>query len=776
VPLPPAWSTQQLAEFLAAVSVAESYPSAARVAVERAAEAFEAEMAAIVRGDAVEASVGFPQGTAPVAEIAAVATGGADSLLLPGVGECRATAAALDDGAAAWLVVGRVDDDCFTSEEKVLLRSMARVLGLTERSLRVLEDERALREESERQAAEKADLLETLRKRQTLLERLSDIQRSIVRRAGRDEVLDAVVEGLSELTGHDVAFLRLVDPDDTSSTEMVASRGIDPELLDSIRRAPVGMGASGTSIQEDRTVTFEDYRGDERSNPASARHGVRGAMAAPVHRQGVVVGSLVIGSYDAAPRFSDEQREVLEAFAENASIALTDAAMVDAAFHQAFHDSLTGLANRAAFLDRLAHAQAVAERSGTAVGVLFLDVDRFKTVNDSLGHAAGDELLMGVAARLSICLRDGDTPARFGGDEFAVLLEGVSGQEEGEAVAARVLEAMREPFRVQGRQMTVSVSVGVALATSRGEDVLRNADLAMYRAKSDGRDRHATYEPEMHAALVEGLELQADLRRAVDRGEFVVHYQPIVDLATGGILGAEALVRWEHPERGLIPPGAFIPLAEETHLIVPIGRHVLRKACEQAARWVERHGDLTMSVNLSATQLDHPDLVADVAAALRDGGLDPARLTLEITESVLMANEGVTVERLHELKALGVQLAVDDFGTGYSSLTYLRDFPLDVLKVAKPFVDGLGGADQGVALARAIIELGEACQLDVVGEGIELSTQRQGLLELGCKLGQGFLFARPADAAAIDALLAEHDGGSDAAAPADFAEWSATQT
>jgi diguanylate cyclase (GGDEF)-like protein len=469
----------------------------------------------------------------------------------------------------------------------------------------------------------------------------------------------------------------------------------------------------------------------------------------------VVVGALVIGSYDADREFTAEHRDVLVALAENASIALTDAAMVDAAFHQAFHDSLTGLPNRAAFLDRHEHALAIAERSGSEVGVLFLDLDRFKTVNDSLGHAAGDELLVAVAERLQSCLRDGDTPARFGGDEFAVLLEGVSGTEEAEAVAERVLEKMRRPFSVHGRQLIVSASAGISTATRRGADVLRDADLAMYRAKTGGRDRHAIFEPEMHEALVEQLELEADLRGALERDEFVVHYQPIVDLASGDILGAEALVRWEHPTRGLLAPGAFIPLAEETQMIVPIGRRVLRAACEQAVRWLERHGELTMAVNLSGTQLLQPDLVGDVADALRDSGLPAQHLTLEITETVLMGDDAVTMSRLRELKELGVRLAVDDFGTGYSSLQYLRDFPLDILKVAKSFVDGIGGEAQGVALARAIVELGESCQLDVVGEGIELSEQREGLLELGCRLGQGFLFARPADPQTIDALLAE---------------------
>jgi diguanylate cyclase (GGDEF)-like protein len=754
VTLPPAWSTQQLAEFLAAVAAAKDYPCAARVAVERAAEAFEAEVAAIVRDGAVEAAIGFPTGAEPVAELAAAVREPVE-IELPGAGTCRTTAAAVDDERSAWLVIGRVGDDGFARDEAVLARSMARVLGLTERSLRALEHERALRADSERQAAEKAELLEKLGRRQTLLERLADIQRAIVRRTDREEVLDAIVAALAELTGEDTAFLRLIDDSDPDQMEIVASRGLPEELAERIRRERVGVGASGQAIQEDRVVTLYDYGSSSRSNPASAQAGVQAAMAAPVRRQGAVVGSLVIGSYRPGHRFTDEEREALEALAENASIALTDAAMVEAAFHQAFHDSLTGLPNRAAFLERLEHALAIAERSGVPVGVLFLDVDRFKTVNDSLGHVAGDELLVAVARRLESCLRDGDTPARFGGDEFAVLLEGVGGAAEAAVVADRILAELRKPFAIAGRQLALSASAGISIASSREDDVLRDADLAMYSAKSGGRDRYEAFEPEMHEALVERLALESDLRDALERDEFVVHYQPIVDLATGDILGAEALVRWAHPVRGLVAPGAFIPLAEETGLIVPIGRHVLRAACVQAVRWLDRHGELTMAVNLSGTQLKQPDLVGDVAEALRDSGLDASHLVLEITETVLMSDDEATMTRLRELKKLGVRLAVDDFGTGYSSLQYLRDFPLDQLKVAKSFVDGLGGAAQGVALARAIVELGESCQLDVVGEGIELVEQREGLLELGCRIGQGFLFARPADADTIDALLGE---------------------
>jgi EAL domain-containing protein (putative c-di-GMP-specific phosphodiesterase class I) len=305
-----------------------------------------------------------------------------------------------------------------------------------------------------------------------------------------------------------------------------------------------------------------------------------------------------------------------------------------------------------------------------------------------------------------------------------------------------------------GRAVSVTASIGIATGTSRADDVLRNADVAMYRAKAGGKGRYEVFEPQMHVDLLERLEIEQDLSRALERDEFILHYQPVVELDSGEIVAVEALVRWQHPERGLVPPMSFIPLAEETGLIVPLGRWVLNEACRQAVRWREGHGPVTITVNLSGVQLEQPGLVDEVAAALRDSGLEPERLVLEITETVLMHDDEATIDTLRRLKALGVRLAVDDFGTGYSSLQYLRGFPLDILKVAKSFVDGLDGTgDDGTALARAIIDLGGSFDLDVVGEGIELAEQRDALVELGCRLGQGFLFARPGDAATIAAQL-----------------------
>ncbi|HEX7121847.1 MAG TPA: EAL domain-containing protein [Gemmatimonadaceae bacterium] len=416
--------------------------------------------------------------------------------------------------------------------------------------------------------------------------------------------------------------------------------------------------------------------------------------------------------------------------------------------HQAFHDELTRLANRALFLNRVSHAVARAARSVHPSAVLFLDLDDFKKVNDSLGHGVGDELLVAAAARVTTCVRPGDTIARLGGDEFAVLLEDVTGMDDVVQVAQRISAALRAPFRASGREVFIGVSIGIATVEPGGtpDEVLRNADLAMYFAKQQSKGQYAIYAREMHDRVMERLELEADLRRAVMANAFVVEYQPIVHLETGEIYGAEALVRWSHPAQGLIPPGRFVELAEETGLIVPIGRAVLREACIHARDWQARglsDRPIQMSVNLSGRHFQEDSLVDDVRDALRDSGLDPLSLTLEITESVLMQRSAVMLEKLQALKALGINLAIDDFGTGYSSLSYLQQFPIDVLKIDRTFVEAVGNAEGDAVLARAIIALGRTLGIDTVAEGIEREAQRQGLRALGCTFGQGYLFARP---------------------------------
>ena len=428
--------------------------------------------------------------------------------------------------------------------------------------------------------------------------------------------------------------------------------------------------------------------------------------------------------------------------------------------HQAFHDDLTGLANRALFTNRAQHALERRGQRDHPVAVLMLDLDDFKDVNDSLGHGAGDQLLCAVAERLRGCVRASDTAARLGGDEFAVLLEDLADPAEATTLADRVLAVLQTPIMLHGREVLAAASVGVAVAdpdhTQDANELLRNADVAMYVAKHQGKGRAECFLPGMHAGLVQRLELTAELRRAVEHNEFTVRYQPIVELQRGRVVGVEALVRWQHPRRGLISPLEFVPLAEETGVIVPIGRHVLEDACTQAARWHRQHpsAPVSVNVNLSVRQLQDPGICEQVAQVLAATGLAPSALTLEITESALAESHDAATERLWALKRLGVRLAVDDFGTGYSSLSRLRDFPIDSLKIPKPFVDEILKGPQNSALARAIIDLSATLQLHVVAEGIEHSGQWEELRRLGCQLGQGFYFAQPVAADEIDSLLA----------------------
>ncbi|GAC1434307.1 MAG: hypothetical protein NVSMB51_01130 [Solirubrobacteraceae bacterium] len=436
--------------------------------------------------------------------------------------------------------------------------------------------------------------------------------------------------------------------------------------------------------------------------------------------------------------------------------------------HQAFHDALTDLANRALFINRVQHALERSARLDGSVGVLFLDLDDFKTVNDSLGHPVGDELLVAVAQRLASCVRTADTAARLGGDEFAVLLEDMNDPDVAETAARRIIEALEAPFTLDGHEVFVRASVGIALSSATARDVddlLRNADVAMYVAKNRGKRRYEIFEASMHAGVMRRLELKADLQRALDNGEFEVHYQPIVDLQDGGSLrGTEALIRWPHPARGWVAPAEFVPLAEETGLIRMIGHLVLRAACEQTRAWQQAHPryrELTIGVNLSARELQEPELVVSVAEALSSSGLPPRSLVLEITESVLMQDTEATVERLHALKSLGLQLAIDDFGTGYSSLGYLKRFPVDIVKIAKPFVDDVAGSGDEAALAGAIIRLSDTFNLQTIAEGIERQDQLHRLCELGCSLGQGYLFSRAQPAAGIEQLLRAGELASD---------------
>jgi diguanylate cyclase (GGDEF)-like protein/PAS domain S-box-containing protein len=415
--------------------------------------------------------------------------------------------------------------------------------------------------------------------------------------------------------------------------------------------------------------------------------------------------------------------------------------------HRAFHDPLTELPNRALFLDRISHALATQRRTQEPLAVLFIDLDDFKTINDGLGHAAGDQVLTTVGRRLVSCLREADTCARLGGDEFGVLLEGLTSPADAYEVGARILETLADEFYLHESRVSLNASLGIVVSMDETDPaaLVRNADLAMYRAKSQGKGRYEIFETGMHDAVVERLALKADLRRAVEQGEFVTHYQPIVELTTGRVVGAEALVRWQHPERGLLLPGEFLELAEETGQMPAIGTAVLQQSCHDAVRWSAATGEQqSVSVNLSASQLKQEGIVAEVTAVLADSGLDPTALTIEVTETLLMEDPERAAQTLNELKALGVKIALDDFGTGYSSLSYLSRFPVDRLKIDKSFVDSLTGVGTAndASLVAAIASIGDMLNMQVTAEGIERKSQLVELLALGCHFGQGFYYAK----------------------------------
>ncbi len=416
--------------------------------------------------------------------------------------------------------------------------------------------------------------------------------------------------------------------------------------------------------------------------------------------------------------------------------------------HQAFHDSLTGLPNRALFLERVAQAELRHTGPGDVVAVVYIDLDNLKIVNDSAGHEAGDALLATIARRLQDGVRPGDTAARLGGDEFALLLTGRETAPHAALVAERLLVDLARPVLIAGRQVRPGMSIGVATSDSLGgaKDLVRAADGAMYAAKKAGKGRVEVYQPRHHAAEMASQQLRVDLQQALDEQQIVLHYQPIVDLVTGSITCFEALLRWQHPTRGLVPPCEFIPLAEESDLIVSIGRWVLRNACRDAAAWQRsgsRGAGVKVSVNLSARQFRAPGLVAEVTAAASAAGLDPCLLTLELTETLLLQDSAVTMSRIEDLRALGIALALDDFGTGYSSLSYLRRFPIDTLKMDKSFLDEVPGNLQDEALVRGIVDLGSTLNLQLVAEGVETPEQAAALAALGCPFGQGYHFARP---------------------------------
>jgi diguanylate cyclase (GGDEF)-like protein/PAS domain S-box-containing protein len=424
--------------------------------------------------------------------------------------------------------------------------------------------------------------------------------------------------------------------------------------------------------------------------------------------------------------------------------------------HQAFHDSLTGLANRVLFRDRVEHALLRAKRLKVPIAVLFLDLDNFKNINDTLGHAVGDKLLTKIAQSLENSVREIDTVARLGGDEFAILLEEATQPDDSIAVAKRILQKIQRVFRLQDKDVTVGISIGIAFSNEIEDNVdelLRNADVAMYIAKERGKGQYAMFETELHNILLAQIELEADLRRAVENNDFILLYQPIVNLESAEIRGIEALIRWQHPTRGIISPLDFIPLAETTGLILPIGKWVLENACQQLAKLSENDGDFTVSVNVSGKQLQCAGFVDEAIEIIQKSGVNPHHIVLEITESQMIYNTQATHERLCKLKAFGIRLALDDFGTGYSSLNCLHQFPIDVLKIDKSFIDGISDETETAAVAKTIIALSDALKLTTIAEGIEDQEQIEILKSFGCQYGQGYFYAKPLSELQLEEML-----------------------
>jgi diguanylate cyclase (GGDEF)-like protein/PAS domain S-box-containing protein len=526
-------------------------------------------------------------------------------------------------------------------------------------------------------------------------------------------------------------------------------------------RYPGGEGSqAGYTLLSGAPVVVEDWDAETRfEQPRSGDRRTAAGLSVKIEgRSREPFGVLIVQSMDARS-FAPGDVDFLQALANVLADALERQAIEDDIRERALHDPLTGLPNRVLFVDRLEHALARLGRQQSLAAILFLDLDHFKLVNDSLGHHVGDELLTAAAPRLRQALRSSDTVARFGGDEFGILLEDIASERDAIETAERIAAIFARPFVLSGSEHFVTTSIGIALARGgeQADELIRDADAAMYRAKDRGRARYEVFDEGMRGRAIERLRVENDLRRAIQRGELRLEYQPVVSLRNFEIVGVEALLRWRHPERGEVPPSEFIPIAEENGLIEPIGRWVLEHACRQAAQWYRARPDaapLTMSVNLSAIQVRRslPDVVRSV---LRSTGLDPACLCLEITETVMVRDAEGLGEVLQALKALGVRLVLDDFGTGYSSLSYLTRLPLDVLKVDRSFVDGLGSESRDTAITETIIAMSRALSLDVVAEGVETLEHVRELSRLGCGLAQGWHFSRAVPAEEITQAL-EH--------------------
>ncbi len=592
---------------------------------------------------------------------------------------------------------------------------------------------------------------------------LDETALALLERQASGDLLETIITRAGALVGTAHGFIYLADAGGAGLL-LRSGTGLYAGVVG--HRLEPGDGLSGEVFESGESRAVDDYDTYERRNPAVPIGLIGSIVGVPLIAGGEVVGVIGLASGSVKRAFGPQEIDALTRFAQLASIAIVNARLVDEAQFGARHDPVTGLPNREVLTDRIASALA---RTGPgapeAIAVVLLDLDRFKIINESVGHAAGDQLLVAVGQRLAGFLRPGDTIARFAGDEFGVILDPVADQAEARQLVGRLLAALQAPFALSGRDWFIGASVGIAIGRpgqTTPADLLREAEIARVRAEADPTHRHALFEPAMGSTTLERIDLENDLRRGIERGELRLHYQPIIDLASERVVGFEALVRWQHPERGLLQPGSFIPLAEETGLIVPLGRWVLETACRQASSWSIGRGDrrsLAMSVNLSARQFTQTDLAEEVGRVLAASGLPARALELEITESIVMDRSEDSMRMLRRLRSMGVRLVLDDFGTGYSSLSYLKHLPLDTIKVDQSFVAGLEDpADRSIV--SSVIGLARGLGLDVIAEGIETREQQARLLELGCAVGQGYLFSRPVPADEAARLMEPRRSGS----------------
>jgi diguanylate cyclase (GGDEF)-like protein len=479
----------------------------------------------------------------------------------------------------------------------------------------------------------------------------------------------------------------------------------------------------------------------------------------------VTIGAIVVQTYDEGLRYKEKDKELLTIVSSQIAMAIERKRAEEKLSYNAFHDELTGLPNRMLFIDRLGHVIDLSRRRKDQwFAVLFLDLDRFKTVNDSLGHVLGDQLLVSASQRLLTCLRTSDTIARFGGDEFVILLEDLDGTRKATLIADRILKQMMLPFNLAGHEVVISTSIGIVFSTQvykRPEEVLRDADIAMYRAKALGRGRYVVFNTAMRTHVVAHMELENNLRLAIEREELVLHYQPILSLKTEKIIGFEALVRWNHPEKDLIRPADFIPFAEETGLIIPMGKWVLIEACRQMSAWHKQYPcdpPLTISVNLSNKQFAQPDLFEQIEHAINEAGFDAHYLQVEIAESVIMENAELVIATLRRLRQMGVQVQIDDFGTGYSSLVYLHMLPINAIKIDRSFISGSGIQNNGLEIAQTIVRLAHDLKVEAIAEGVETQAQLEKLQKLECEYAQGYHISRCLEKSAAEQLLREKFG------------------